>query len=147
LTPTPSSTNLEGTPFNQQVTRMSTIMFDFFDGPVLGPFTVHDGTAWNRLAGRACMGRGINPCPSDLVTLDGGPNGFDEGVAVPLQAMLLWLRVWLSDPFEGNVLTEDTLMHAATRTMRSLGVGDGAICALYALHTPGGVCPGFWMAP
>lgn len=139
-------TGLEGTPFNQQVTRMSTIMFDFFDGPPLGPFTVHNGTAWNRLAGPACRGR-VDPCPSDLVTLTGGPNGFDENVAVPLQAMLLWLQLWLNDPFEGNVLTEDTLMHAATRMMRVLGVPDAAICALYALHTPGGGCPGFWMAP
>ena len=71
------------------------------------------------------------------LTRDASPN--------PVQDLRMseLVRACASYAYVGNVLTED----AATRMMRALGVPDAAICALYALHTPAGGCPGFWMAP
>lgn len=131
---------------NLGASRISTTIHDMIDDSV-GDVS-HNGHVWHETTG-GCPAT-IMSCPlaAPLVPVPDPSAGFgEEVVPLPFPFILLGLQLWLSDPLESSILTTDALMHGMTRSMRLAGLPDAAICAMYALHTPTGMCPPFWMAP
>lgn len=141
-------TGVEVGSFNNEVSRMSSILHDLFDDPAPGVVN-HNGPVWST-AGTcppATPAPGAPACtPISSAVPAPGISLADDPVALPFGAHLLILRTWLNDPFERGLFLESSIMHAASRVMRTFGVPLGTVCGIYSAHTPGGVCPAAWIA-
>ena len=69
----------------------------------------------------------------------------EERVAVSFDVIADGIAAWQNHPIDGFVFSEDALMRGITRALRSAGVTDDELCAVYALHHPAGECPGVWI--
>lgn len=143
---TGTEVDLIADPISLEASRISTTLHDIWDDFVGGPS--HDGNVWVPVA--AGCPPALMTCPSATTLVpvpdpSAGPG--EEAVAVPFVVIPLGIRAWLLDPVEGPIFTTETFMHGMTRTLRLAGIAGPDLCALYALHTPTGVCDPLWMLP
>lgn len=133
-------------PLNDEASRVSTLLVDLIDdfpAPPFGGVRQHVGIVWP--PSTTCTnGQLICPGPTPLALPGPSAGAAEEAVNVSAGVVLSSIGTWLQ---EGPVANTTGFMRGITRGLRGALVPtpDAASCTVYALHSPGAICPPAWL--